>query len=75
MLYIHFPSLGVYFSPHLVEVIRRSLDIRLTSEKYKIILWKKKEFKDLKDLPVLFRLYFVTIKDNSCISTMYHLLL
>jgi hypothetical protein len=24
--------------------------IRLPSEKYKIILWKKKEFKDLKDL-------------------------
>jgi hypothetical protein len=47
----------------------------LPSEKYKIALWKKKEFKDLKDLPVSFRLYFIIIKYNSCISTMYYLLL
>jgi hypothetical protein len=35
--------------------------IRLPSEKYKIISWKKKEFEDL--------------KDSLCISTMYYLLL
>jgi hypothetical protein len=33
--------------------------IRLPSEKYKIISWKKKEFEDLQDLVISFRLYFV----------------
>jgi hypothetical protein len=33
--------------------------IRLPSEKYKIISWKKKEFEDLEDLVISFRLYFV----------------
>jgi hypothetical protein len=33
--------------------------IRLPSEKYKIMSWKKKEFKDLEDLVVYFRFYFV----------------
>jgi hypothetical protein len=46
-----------------------------SSEKYKIMLWKKKEFDDLKDLLVLFRLYFIIIKYSSCIPTMYRLLL
>jgi hypothetical protein len=49
--------------------------IRLPSEKYKIMSWKKKEFKDLEDLVISFRLYFVIAKDNLCISTMYYLLL
>jgi hypothetical protein len=40
----------------------------LPSEQYKIISWKKKEFKDLKDLLVSFRLYFVIAKNSSCIS-------
>jgi hypothetical protein len=49
--------------------------IRLPSEKYKIISWKKKEFEDLEDLVVSFRLYFVIVRDSLCISTMYYLLL
>jgi hypothetical protein len=44
-------------------------------EKYKIMSWKKKEFEDLEDLLVSFRIYFIIVKDNSCISTMYYLLL
>jgi hypothetical protein len=34
----------------------------LLSEKYKIVSWKKKEFEDLEDLLVSFRLYFVIVK-------------
>jgi hypothetical protein len=49
--------------------------IRLSSEKYKIMSWKKKEFEDLEDLLVSFRLYFVIAEDNLCISIMYYLLL
>jgi hypothetical protein len=49
--------------------------IRLPSEKYKIVSWKKKEFEDLKNLLVSFRLYFVIARDSLCISTMYYLLL
>jgi hypothetical protein len=49
--------------------------IRLPSEKYKIISWKKKEFEDLEDLLVSFRLYFIIAGDSLCISTMYYLLL
>jgi hypothetical protein len=49
--------------------------LRLPSEKYKTVSWKKKEFEDLKDLLVSFRLYFVIVKDSSCNSTMYYLLL
>jgi hypothetical protein len=49
--------------------------IRLPSEKYKIISWKKKEFEDFKDLVVSFRLYFIIAEDNLCISTIYYLLL
>jgi hypothetical protein len=40
--------------------------IQLSSEKYKIISWKKKEFEDLKDLVVSFRLYFVIVEDSLC---------
>jgi hypothetical protein len=47
----------------------------LPSEKYKIVSLKKKKFEDLKDLLVSFRLYFVIVKDMSCNSTMYYLLL
>jgi hypothetical protein len=47
----------------------------LHSKKYKIVSWKKKEFEDLEDLLVFFRLYFVIIKDSSCNSTIYYLLL
>jgi hypothetical protein len=49
--------------------------IRLSSEKYKIMSWKKKEFEDLEDLRVSIRLYFVIARDSLCISTMYYLLL
>jgi hypothetical protein len=42
--------------------------IRLPSEKYKIMSWKKKEFEDLEVLIVSFRLYFVIDGDNLCIS-------
>jgi hypothetical protein len=49
--------------------------IRLPSEKYKIMSWKKKEFEDLEDLLISFRLYFVIARDSLCISTMYYLLL
>jgi hypothetical protein len=49
--------------------------IRLPSGKYKIMSWEKKEFEDLKDLLVSFRLYFVIARDSLCISTMYYLLL
>jgi hypothetical protein len=49
--------------------------IRLPSKKYKIVSWKKKEFEDLKNLLVSFRLYFVIARDSLCISTMYYLLL
>jgi hypothetical protein len=47
----------------------------LTSEKYNIASWKKKEFEDLKNLLVLCRLYFVIVEDWSCISIIYYLLL
>jgi hypothetical protein len=47
--------------------------IRLPSEKYKIMLWKKKEFEDLEDLLVSFRLYVVIAGDSLFISTMYSL--
>jgi hypothetical protein len=46
--------------------------IRLPSGKYKIMSWKKKEFEDLEDLVVSFRLYFVIVGDSLCISTMYY---
>jgi hypothetical protein len=49
--------------------------IRLPSEKYKIISWKKKEFEDLEDLVVSFRFYFVIAENSLRISTIYYLLL
>jgi hypothetical protein len=49
--------------------------IRLPSEKYKIMSWKKKEFEDLEDLLISFRLYFVIAEDSLCISTIYYLFL
>jgi hypothetical protein len=49
--------------------------IRLPSEKYKIMSWKKKEFEDLKKLVISFKLYFVIAENSLCISTMYYLLL
>jgi hypothetical protein len=49
--------------------------IQLSSEKYKIMSWKKKEFEDLEDLVVSLRLYFVITRDSLCISTIYYLLL
>jgi hypothetical protein len=45
----------------------------LTLEKYKIASWKKKECEDLKDLLVLFRLYFIIVEDWLCISTIFYL--
>jgi hypothetical protein len=47
----------------------------LSSEKYKILSRKNKEFEDLEDLLVFIRFYFVIVKNSSCISTMYYLLL
>jgi hypothetical protein len=47
----------------------------LPSEKYKIVAWKKKEFEDIEDLLIFFRLYFVIVGVSSCISTMYYLIL
>jgi hypothetical protein len=41
----------------------------------RFVSWKKKEFEDLEYLLVSFRLYFVIVEDNLCISTMYYLLL
>jgi hypothetical protein len=49
--------------------------IRLPSKKYKIISWKKKEFEDLENLLVSFRLYFIIARDSLCISIMYYLFL
>jgi hypothetical protein len=46
----------------------------LPSENYKLVSCKKKEFKNYEDLLVSFRLYFVAVGDNLCISTMYNLL-
>jgi hypothetical protein len=46
--------------------------IRLTSEKYKIMSRKQKEFEDLKNLLVSFRLYFVIAGDS---LYLYYLLL
>jgi hypothetical protein len=48
---------------------------RLPSEKYKIESWKKKECEYLNDLLVYFIIYFVIVGVNSCISTMYYVLL
>jgi hypothetical protein len=45
----------------------------LSSEKYKIVPWKKKEFEDLKDLLISFRLYFLIVKDSPRIANMYSL--
>jgi hypothetical protein len=47
--------------------------LQLPSKIYKIVLWKKKEYEDLKDLLVSFRRYFVIDEDSLCISTMYYL--
>jgi hypothetical protein len=44
--------------------------IRLPCKKYKIMSWKKKEFEDLEDLVIYFRLYFVIVGDNLYISIM-----
>jgi hypothetical protein len=38
--------------------------IWLPFEKYKIISWKKKEFEDLKNLRISFRLHFVIAGDS-----------
>jgi len=49
--------------------------IRLPSEDYKIVSWKKEEFEDLEDLLVSFRVYFIIVGVNLCISIMYYLFL
>jgi hypothetical protein len=46
----------------------------LSSEKYKFVPWKKKDFEDLDDLLVSFLLCLVIAEDNSCIFTMYYFL-
>jgi hypothetical protein len=45
------------------------------SKRYKIVSLKKKEFEDLEDLLVSFKLCFVIVEFSSCISTMYYFLL
>ena len=47
---------------------------RFPSEKYKIVSWKKKEFKDIENLLFSFRLYFVIAGVSLCIFTLYHVL-
>jgi hypothetical protein len=64
------PSLvfiGLWFDTHV-------LFMRLPSEKYKIVSWKKNDYKDLDDLLVSFGLCFVIAEESSCIFTMYYLL-
>jgi hypothetical protein len=41
--------------------------MRLSSEKYEIVSWKKNDFEDLNDLLVSFRFCFVIAEDSSCI--------
>ena len=48
--------------------------VRLPSEKYKIVSWKKEKFEDLEDLLVSFRLYFLIVEISLCISITYYLL-
>ena len=50
------------------------VNFRLPSEKYKIVSWKKKEFEDIEDLLLSFRLY-VIVGVRSRTSTLYYLLL
>jgi hypothetical protein len=50
------------------------LFMRLPSEKYKIVSWKKNDYEDLDDLLVSFRLRFVIAEDSSYMFTMYYLL-
>jgi hypothetical protein len=47
----------------------------LPPEKDKIASWKKKEFEDIEDLPIVFRLYFVIVGLNLYIFTMYYFFL
>jgi hypothetical protein len=61
--------------PSLVFSVHWFNFIRLPSEKYKIMSWKRKEFEYLRDLLVSFKLYVVIAGDSLCISTMYYLLL
>lgn len=49
--------------------------LRLPPGKYKIVSWKNKEFEDLENLLVSFRLYFLIVEVSSCLITMYYLLL
>jgi hypothetical protein len=49
--------------------------VHYLSLEYKIVFWKKKKNEDLEDLLVSFRLDFVNVEVNSCISIMYYLLL
>jgi hypothetical protein len=48
--------------------LRHYIFLWLPSEKYKIVLWKKKQFEDFEVLLVSVRLYFVIAGDDSCIS-------
>ena len=52
-----------------------SVSFRRPLENYKMVSWKKKEFEDLEDLLVSFKIYFVIAEDSLCIFTIYYLLL
>jgi hypothetical protein len=41
--------------------------IWLSSKKYKIMSWKKKEFEDFEDLLISFKFYFIIAKGSLCI--------
>jgi hypothetical protein len=47
--------------------------VRLPSEEYKIVSWKKKSLKTSKIFLFSFRLYLVIAEVSLCISTMYYL--
>ena len=55
------------------SLILSGLFVRLPSENYKIVCWKRKSLKTLKICLFSFRLYFVIFGDSLCIFIMYYL--
>jgi hypothetical protein len=53
----------------LVTGLWFSIYLFLPSRNYKILSRKKKGFEDLKNLLVSFKVYFVIVRNSSCIST------
>jgi hypothetical protein len=68
--YLHARSLGIMAQikimgePSLIFSGQWYGFIWLPSRKYKIMSWKKKEFEDLEDLLISFRLHFVIASDE-----------